>query len=483
MVRGAPLSPGKASNNAAIISPMTAPRLPHQPLVMCNENRQGLRNLRVWAIAGATWLMLLTALSFGLAGALRAEEETPPDFHAAYAAYARGDHETAHAMWLVLAKRGDVDAQFNVAALYDNGWGVKRDIDKAALWYGRAAARNIAPAELVLAHILRRGEAGPPDGEQALRHLRSAAHRGGARAQFELGVAYDRGIGVTQNYATAAVWYEKAAAQGLTEAIYNLATLFDEGLGAPKDHTAAIAWYRDAARGGSALAENNIGNLHEKGLGVPQNYALAVEWYAKAAARGLPIAQNNLATMYHLGHGVARDFKAAARWYGVAARQGEQSAQSNLGLLRANGLGVARDLMAATKWFLLAAGGPDKELALRASTYSRDLAARLVGDELAAVQEAVDRHHAAAVAQAEADAEREIPVPIPSAALGHPTVTAQRLLAALGYYQGAVDGLIGPITLEALQVARDREGLDMAAEISPELIAALASLRRRRGVQ
>ena len=58
----------------------------------------------------------------------------------------------------------------------------------------------------------------------------------GVGAQFELGVAYDRGVRGTQNYATAAMWYEKAAAQGFTEAIYNLGTLFDEGLGAPKDH-------------------------------------------------------------------------------------------------------------------------------------------------------------------------------------------------------------------------------------------------------
>ena len=432
------------------------------------------------APAGATWLGLLLVLLICAAGALRAQEQPPPDFFAAYGAYARGDYQTAREMWLVLAKRGDVDAQFNVAALYDNGWGVERDVEMAALWYARAAARNIAPAELVLAHILRRGEIGAPDGELALRHIRSAAHRGSVRAQFELGVAYDRGVGVTQNYATAAVWYEKAADQGLTEAIYNLATLFDEGLGAPKDHAAAIAWYRQAARGGNALAENNIGNLHEKGLGVPQDYVRAVEWYAKAAARGLAIAQSNLATMYHLGHGVARDFKVAARWYRVAAEQGDQSAQNNLGLLQANGLGVARDLVSATKWFLLAAGGSDSELALRASVHSRNLAAQLVGDELAAVQDAVDAYNAEAAVNIELQARRRVPVPLTTEALGHHIATAQRLLSALGYYQGAVDGLLGPITLEALQIARRNEGLGGAAELSAEMIAALSAIHKRR---
>ena len=442
-----------------------------------------MRKLLIPARGGLIQLMALSALLFAIAGALQAQEKAPPNFHTAYAAYVRGDYEVALNIWLVLAKGGDADAQFNVAALYDNGWGVERDVEKAAFWYERAAARNIAPAELVLAHMLRRGEIGAPDGELALRRLRSAAHRGSASAQFELGVAYDRGVGVTQNYATAAIWYEKAAAQGLTEAIYNLATLFDEGLGPPKDHLVALAWYRQAARAGNALAENNIGNLYEKGLGVPQDYVRAVEWYGKAAARGLAIAQNNLATMYHLGHGVARDFKAAARWYSLAAEQGEQSAQNNLGLLLANGLGVTRDLVAATKWFLVASGGPDKELAIRASTHSPMLAAKLVGDELAAVQDAVDQTSAAAAINVEIESARLVPVPVTTAALGHRTVTVQRLLSALGYYQGAVDGLIGPVTLEALQYARREEGIGASVGISAEMIDALAESLRRRSTQ
>ena len=441
-----------------------------------------MRNFLIPPRNGITRLMV-SALLFAMVGALQAQEKTLPNFHTAYVAFVRGDYQTALDMWLDLAKGGDADAQFNVAALYDNGWGVERDVENAVRWYGRAAARIIAPVEVVLAHMLQRGEIGAPDSEQALRHLRSAAHRGSARAQFELGVAYDRGVGVTQNYATAAIWYEKAAAQGLTEAIYNLATLFDEGLSAPKDHAAALTWYRQAARAGNPLAENNIGNLHEKGLGVPQDYVRAVEWYGKAAVRGLAIAQNNLATMYHLGHGVARDFKAAARWYRMAAEQGEQSAQNNLGLLLANGLGVARDLVAATKWFLVAAGGPDKKLAIRASTHSRKLVAELVDDEFAAVQDAVDQYNAAAALNAEIESARLVPVPLTTAALGHETVTVQRLLAALGYYQGAVGGLIGPVTLEALQVARRREGLDVPVKISAEIIDALADILRRRSTQ
>ena len=148
--------------------------------------------------------------------------------------------------------------------------------------------------------------------------------------------------------------------------------------------------------------------------------------------------------------------------------------------MQANGLGVARDLVSATKWFLLAAGGSDSELALRASVHSRNLAAQLVGDELAAVQDAVDAYNAEAAVNIELQARRRVPVPLTTEALGHHIATAQRLLSALGYYQGAVDGLLGPITLEALQIARRNEGLGGAAELSAEMIAALSAIHKRR---
>ena len=40
------------------------------------------------------------------------------------------------------------------------------------------------------------------------------AEQGDADSQFELGVRYANGDGVTQDYAKAAFWFEKAARQG-----------------------------------------------------------------------------------------------------------------------------------------------------------------------------------------------------------------------------------------------------------------------------
>jgi len=45
-----------------------------------------------------------------------------------------------------------------------------------------------------------------------------AAEQGFAKAQFNLGFAYDNGLGVPQDYVSAQMWLTLAAAQGFEEA-------------------------------------------------------------------------------------------------------------------------------------------------------------------------------------------------------------------------------------------------------------------------
>ena len=48
----------------------------------------------------------------------------------------------------------------------------------------------------------------------ALQLLRPLAAQGSAQAQYKLGLMYQAGEGVSQNYAEAAKWFRKAADQG-----------------------------------------------------------------------------------------------------------------------------------------------------------------------------------------------------------------------------------------------------------------------------
>ena len=107
---------------------------------------------------------------------------------------------------------------------------------------------------------------------------RKAAEQGDASAQFNLGIMYDYGRGVTQDYAQAALWYRKAAEQGLAAAQYNLGVAYHEGQGVPQDYVQAAVWYRRAAEQGDAAAQFNLGAAYFDGQGVPQDYAEAYSW-------------------------------------------------------------------------------------------------------------------------------------------------------------------------------------------------------------
>jgi len=72
--------------------------------------------------------------------------------------------------------------------------------------------------------------------------LRALAKRGDARAQAELGFAYEYGYGVPQDYAIAVLWYRRAARRSDPTAQYLLGLMYDRGQGVPENPVAAQKW-------------------------------------------------------------------------------------------------------------------------------------------------------------------------------------------------------------------------------------------------
>ncbi len=159
------------------------------------------------------------------------------------------------------------------------------------------------------------------DYPSAVTAFRKAAEQGIALAQYNLGIMYDKGLGVKQDYQQAVSWYHKAAEQGVGIAHYNLGVMYDKGLGVKQDYQQAVFWYRKAAEQGIALAQYNLGIMYDNGLGVEQDYQQAVLWYHKAAEQGISPAQYNLGAMYDNGLGVTQDHQQAIFWYRKAAEQ------------------------------------------------------------------------------------------------------------------------------------------------------------------
>ena len=76
---------------------------------------------------------------------------------------------------------------------------------------------------------------------------RRAAQYGDDTAEFQLGMAYEIGYGVTQNCAKAAEWVTRAANAGNAAAQYNLRLRYRDGDGVAANPAEAENWLKKAA--------------------------------------------------------------------------------------------------------------------------------------------------------------------------------------------------------------------------------------------
>ena len=261
------------------------------------------------------------------------------------------------------------------------------------------------------------------------------------------------------------------------EAQYNLAHLYESGLGVPKDVGQAIGWYSDAAEQGCTDAQNNLGYLYEHGVGVKRDPSIAVRWYRQAAELGHALAQTNLGILYNYGQGVNHDYLAAAHWYHEAAAQGEPLAQNNLGLMYANGLGVEKDFVESYKRFHLAAQGDDAKVASTAEDNRQRLAENIGPETLAWAQAIAANAVGRQIVELAAIAPAGGVELMRTADFGQPVVTVQRRLDQLDFFKGAIDGLLGPLTTEAVMAYQKAQDMEATGEIDETLLARLLAER------
>ena len=142
---------------------------------------------------------------------------------------------------------------------------------------------------------------------------------------------FDKGLRAAQagDFETALAEWTPLAEQGYVHAQYNLGIMYDNGYGVSENDKMALEWYTKAAEQGHAIAQFNLGVMYENGYGVPENDKTAVKWYTKAAEQGDAIAQNNLGVMYQYGKGVLTDYVRAYMWYNLGAYNGNNLGAEN----------------------------------------------------------------------------------------------------------------------------------------------------------
>ena len=113
---------------------------------------------------------------------------------------------------------------------------------------------------------------------KALPALKARAERGEVGAQVALALQY-------YETADSFKWWHMAAEQGNTQAMSEIAKMYEKGMGVTQDYAEAAKWYRRVADGGDQFAQAALGRLYENGQGVGQDWAEAYYWYNVASAK------------------------------------------------------------------------------------------------------------------------------------------------------------------------------------------------------
>lgn len=117
-----------------------------------------------------------------------------------------------------LARSGDVDAQMDIAAMFENGTGTSQNYKSALKWYTLAATQGNREAQFKVGIFYYLGYGTARDPEKAYDYLITPAIKGNAKAQFYIGQMHEKGEGASKHLASALIWYQKAEAGNLDDA-------------------------------------------------------------------------------------------------------------------------------------------------------------------------------------------------------------------------------------------------------------------------
>ncbi len=182
-----------------------------------------------------------------------------------------------------LSKEGVPDALNMLGQMYENGWGVKKDLEQAETLFKRGANQG----HLDSVNGLRRLK--NAEYRKELQTVEAQAKAGDATAQNRLGEMYEFGYGVERDPNQAYSWYQRAAEQKLVAAQHNIGRCYNFGTGVEQNFTEAELWYREAAQQGHMDAMFFLGTLYSNNHGLDHSTdtnVIAYAWMHNSAQLG-----------------------------------------------------------------------------------------------------------------------------------------------------------------------------------------------------
>ncbi|MCW9047028.1 MAG: hypothetical protein OQK46_03025 [Gammaproteobacteria bacterium] len=138
-----------------------------------------------------------------------------------------------------LADNGNPQAQYKLAAMYESGRGVAKDISKAKDWYQKAAANNYKPAKHRLTYLEVKRSGFKASHKPWLKDLSADSRKGDLEAMYMLGEMHENGTGVKRNLKQARSYYKAASTRGSVDAENRLYVVEEKLYRAKADRLAA----------------------------------------------------------------------------------------------------------------------------------------------------------------------------------------------------------------------------------------------------
>lgn len=249
------------------------------------------------------------------------------------------NYKEALQWWARSAKQDFAPAIGNMALCYQTGNGIERDSLKAVKLYQKSiekgnktlfrnqeklAEKGDVFADMLLASCNEKGIGTEKDLSTALKYYGAAAKKGSADAQLKAGVMLLN----SKKPAEAATYFKMGYEQNQPVCTYYYGLLMNRGDGIKKDAKQGADIMLKAAEAGQRQAMYEVAMCYFNGNGLMPNAEQGMKWMRRAAAEKAVNAAWVLATNYRTGIGTHVDYDRALYWYTMAmARQAKRAAK------------------------------------------------------------------------------------------------------------------------------------------------------------
>jgi hypothetical protein len=140
------------------------------------------------------------------------------------------------------------------------------------------------------------GLLGPSSGDsEFFKWYKKGAESGSFEAQYNLGVCYRNGKGVTKDEQLAFQWILRSAQQGYWKAQFDIGYYYANGIGTTKDHKEAVDWLYCSSMNGYSVASRQLA-IYIESFTIPSSVCIR-QWLSIAASTNTKATDRGLATV------------------------------------------------------------------------------------------------------------------------------------------------------------------------------------------